>query len=59
MARGCVQIDEYWAALGRLRGLDPDFWLPAFPSCGQNANLYDSKWSEILSQNKDLSRRYR
>jgi hypothetical protein len=31
-------------------------WLPAFPSCGQNANLFNGKWSEILSQNRELFR---
>jgi glyoxylase-like metal-dependent hydrolase (beta-lactamase superfamily II) len=55
-ARGQGNSDDYRAALHRLGDLKPDLWLPAFPSQGQNANLYDSEWQDTLKGNEDLLR---
>ena len=41
----------YVASLQRLREVRPDLWLPAAPSNGQNANLYDSSWDDTLKMN--------
>ena len=54
--QGRVKPTDYQAALQRLHGLTVDLWLPAFPYCGQDANLFNGKWSEILSQNRALFR---
>jgi hypothetical protein len=34
----------------------PDLWLPAVPVHGQNANLYDRDWENVLGQNRQLAR---
>jgi hypothetical protein len=40
---------DYLASLYRLSEPRPDIWLPAIPVEGQNANLYDGEWHEILA----------
>jgi glyoxylase-like metal-dependent hydrolase (beta-lactamase superfamily II) len=44
---------EYHKALARLADARPDLWLPAVPTHGQNANLYDREWENILLQNRN------
>ena len=41
----------FLASLKQLAGTNPDLWLPAVPSHGQNANVYDSSWRELLEKN--------
>jgi metallo-beta-lactamase class B len=45
---------RYVQSLGRLAEVNPQVWLPAVPVHGQNANLYDEDWAEILGQNRQL-----
>ena len=45
--------DAYVRSLDRLAGLKPDLWLPAVPSHGQNANLYDDDWAKVLKRNRE------
>ncbi len=40
---------DYLASLYRLSDPGPDVWLPAIPVEGQNANLYDGEWHDILA----------
>lgn len=40
---------DYLFSLYRLGDPAPDLWLPTFPVDGQNANLYDSEWQDILA----------
>jgi glyoxylase-like metal-dependent hydrolase (beta-lactamase superfamily II) len=47
---------EYTKSLDRLAKVNPDLWLPAVPVHGQNANLYDRDWEEILERNRQLFR---
>jgi glyoxylase-like metal-dependent hydrolase (beta-lactamase superfamily II) len=47
---------DYRTSLERLGQLKPDLWLPARPVNGQNANLYDGEWEEILAGNRRLLR---
>jgi glyoxylase-like metal-dependent hydrolase (beta-lactamase superfamily II) len=54
--RGQLSVPEYRATLRQLSELKPDLWLPAFPVNGQNANLYESEWESVLSQNALLFR---
>ena len=42
---------DYVASVYRLAEPKPDLWLPALPVNGQNANLYDSDWPDILADN--------
>jgi glyoxylase-like metal-dependent hydrolase (beta-lactamase superfamily II) len=42
---------DYLYSVFRLGEPKPDLWLPAVPVDGQNANLYDSEWPNILSDN--------
>jgi hypothetical protein len=42
---------DYLASVFRLSDPKPDLWLPAVPVDGQNANLYDQEWPEILADN--------
>jgi glyoxylase-like metal-dependent hydrolase (beta-lactamase superfamily II) len=51
-SRGDVQ--DYLNSLGRLRDPAPDVWLPAVPSDGQNANLYDDQWEQTLKDNRTI-----
>jgi glyoxylase-like metal-dependent hydrolase (beta-lactamase superfamily II) len=43
---------DYVKSLGRLVNVAPDPWLPAVPVHGQNANLYDQEWLQILAHNR-------
>jgi glyoxylase-like metal-dependent hydrolase (beta-lactamase superfamily II) len=42
---------DYLASVYRLGEPKPDLWLPGVPVDGQNANLYDSEWPDILADN--------
>jgi glyoxylase-like metal-dependent hydrolase (beta-lactamase superfamily II) len=46
--------DAYLNSLRELRAITPDLWLPAVPVHGQNANLYDQEWAEVLAQNAQM-----
>ena len=35
----------------KLAAVDPNLWLPARPWHGQNANVYDSEWSDVIASN--------
>jgi glyoxylase-like metal-dependent hydrolase (beta-lactamase superfamily II) len=48
----------YLKSLQELALVKPDLWLPAVPSNGQNANLYDRDWEQILGYNKSLAELY-
>jgi glyoxylase-like metal-dependent hydrolase (beta-lactamase superfamily II) len=50
-SRSRGDVREYLATLIELGGLRPDLWLPAIPSDGQNANLYENQWTKVLSDN--------
>jgi metallo-beta-lactamase class B len=41
---------EYLSSLDRLEKCTPAMWLPAVPIHGQNANLYDSQWHNVLEE---------
>jgi len=41
----------YVDSLRQLASLNPDLWLPAVPLDGQNANLYDHAWRDVLELN--------
>lgn len=45
---------KYRTALERLAEVKPDLWLTAVPVHGQNANLYDDEWENIVRQNQQL-----
>jgi len=47
---------EYLASLEALRPLNPQLWLPAAPVHGQNANLYDRDWEDVLDENRRMVR---
>jgi metallo-beta-lactamase class B len=42
---------DYQRSLHELRGVNPDLWLPAVPVHGQNANLYDREWEDVIQEN--------
>ena len=42
---------DYLVSVYRLGDPKPDLWLPAVPVDGQNANLYDNEWQDILADN--------
>jgi metallo-beta-lactamase class B len=42
---------DYLYSVFRLGEPKPDLWLPAVPVDGQNANLYDSDWPDVLADN--------
>jgi hypothetical protein len=42
---------DYLASVYRLGDPRPDLWLPAVAVDGQNANLYDREWQNILADN--------
>jgi glyoxylase-like metal-dependent hydrolase (beta-lactamase superfamily II) len=54
LARGLANATDYRASLARLQDCSPDLWLPAVPSEGQNANLYEGDWKDILADNREL-----
>ena len=39
---------DYARSVLQLEPIRPDLWLPANPTDGQNANLYDRDWQEII-----------
>lgn len=41
---------EFVNVLRRLRQIDPDLWLPSVSVNGQNANLYDEEWKNLLGK---------
>jgi glyoxylase-like metal-dependent hydrolase (beta-lactamase superfamily II) len=49
-ARG--DVAQYCSSLHDLRAIKPHLWLPAVPSDGQNANLYDNEWEQIIADNR-------
>jgi glyoxylase-like metal-dependent hydrolase (beta-lactamase superfamily II) len=49
-SRGSAAL--YLTCLNQLRSLKPDLWLPAIPTDGQNANLYDSQWEQVIEENR-------
>ena len=44
-------VEDFQMSLERLSEFRPDLWLPAVPAQGQNANLYDRAWREVLVKN--------
>ena len=42
---------DYARSILEIEPIVPDLWLPANPSDGQNANLYDREWREIIDAN--------
>ena len=49
---GQGNVTEYLDCVGRLAEIKPNVWLPAVPVEGQNANLYDGEWQEVLKENR-------
>jgi hypothetical protein len=50
-SRRYLNVKQYRESLAQLQDLSPDLWLPAVPCEGQNANLYESEWKEIVGDN--------
>lgn len=46
-----IETPMFLETLEFLRGRKPQMWLVAFPSNGQNANLYDEQWRAVLDAN--------
>ncbi|HEX4590953.1 MAG TPA: hypothetical protein VH120_13540, partial [Gemmataceae bacterium] len=46
---------DYLRSLRDLRQLGPNLWLPLTPVNGQNANVYDREWSNVLNANVDVA----
>ena len=42
---------DFLVSVHALDALEPDLWLPASPSNGQNANLYANEWKDTLEKN--------
>jgi glyoxylase-like metal-dependent hydrolase (beta-lactamase superfamily II) len=42
---------DYLISVNRLAEIDPNLWLPAVPTHGRNANLYNGDWKEIIFEN--------
>ena len=49
---GNGDVTGYLESLARLASVKPDLWLPAVPTNGQNANLYDTDWTRLLDDNR-------
>ena len=49
-----ADVQDYLNSLDRLRDPAPEVWLPAIPSDGQNANLYDNQWVQTLNDNRTI-----
>src|SRR5262249_51461031 len=45
---------EYLSSIDRLGEVKPDLWLPAIPTDGQNANVSDNEWRDVLEENYSL-----
>jgi glyoxylase-like metal-dependent hydrolase (beta-lactamase superfamily II) len=56
VSKSPANLLDYRASLDQLGALKPDLWLPALLSDGQNANLYDSEWQDIIANNRKLLR---
>jgi hypothetical protein len=54
LLEGRGDVADYCGALEDLRAAKPDLWLPAVPSNGQNANLYDNQWEQIIADNRAM-----
>ncbi|WP_442507712.1 MBL fold metallo-hydrolase [Novipirellula sp. SH528] len=50
-----TQAADYLNSLEKLSEITPDVWLPTLPLTGQNANLYDNEWSNIIEANRDIT----
>ena len=48
LTNGQGDVRAYFASITHLASLKPDVWLPAIPTDGQNANLYDSDWGRTI-----------
>ena len=46
----------YLDSLDLLEPLQPDIWLPTSPVNGQNANLYDDGWRDVIERNRKAIR---
>ena len=46
----------YLDSLDILEPLQPDIWLPTSPVNGQNANLYDDGWRDVIERNRKAIR---
>jgi len=44
-------IRGYFGSITQLHSLKPNLWLPAIPTDGQNANLYDGEWERAIEGN--------
>ena len=53
LANNPAATNEYRKSIETLEAVAPDLWLPAVPSEGQNANLYDEGWREVLTNNRE------
>jgi glyoxylase-like metal-dependent hydrolase (beta-lactamase superfamily II) len=51
ISKAHLNPNDYRESLFKLAELKPDLWLPAFPADGQNANLYDLEWGEVIMRN--------
>ena len=51
LAQSRSNATGYMSSLRKLSNLRPGLWLPAVPVNGQNANLYDNAWQELLDAN--------
>jgi glyoxylase-like metal-dependent hydrolase (beta-lactamase superfamily II) len=49
-----VSPSRYRQSLDALSSMKPNLWLPLLPQHGQNANLYDDEWRDILKANERL-----
>jgi glyoxylase-like metal-dependent hydrolase (beta-lactamase superfamily II) len=47
-------VPDYRRALDQLLPTVPDLWLPSVPMQGQNANLYDDEWRDLIARNHSL-----
>jgi glyoxylase-like metal-dependent hydrolase (beta-lactamase superfamily II) len=51
LGQSVTDLRAYFATLTRLQGVRPRLWLPAVPTHGQNANLYDADWDRVIEEN--------
>ena len=51
LAGSTISARAYIDSLRQLSDVNPDLWLPAAPSDGQNAILYDRTWRDLLQLN--------
>ncbi len=48
LTNGRGNVRAYFASITHLASLRPGMWLPAIPTDGQNANLYDGDWDRTI-----------